>query len=92
MKGDKDVLININNISEHPFKFKKYELYKCDILIDRVPNHTFCKGYEHIANFKNCKPLKQNSNDEVNDVNKSLFINTNAKNNNDVVALKNANH
>ena len=84
MKGDTNFLINIDSISkgpfeEFPFKFKKNELYKCDIFFDRSPNHRCCRGYEHITNFKKCIPLKQNSNESVNDVNKSLFINTNVK-------------
>ena len=52
MKGDKDFLISIDDISNHPFKFKKYELYKCDILIVRVPDYKFCRGYKHVAELK----------------------------------------
>jgi predicted acylesterase/phospholipase RssA len=64
MKGDKDVLINIDNSSKHPFKFRKFELYKCDIdeLFDDV-----CFGFNSTDNiifimymFLKKKNLKKN--------------------------------
>ena len=61
--------------------FKKYELYKCDILIERFINYRFAGGFKHTAELKKCKTIKEH----YNEVNTSLFINTDVKNNNDVV-------
>ena len=55
-------------------------------------NNTDAQNNNDVVEFETCKPLEQNSNDEVNDMNISLFINTDTQNNNDVIELKNVNH
>ena len=52
---NKDVLIDISNTYLHNIKFKKYELSKCDILIERLINYRFTGGFKHTAELKNAK-------------------------------------
>ena len=53
--------------------------------------NTDTQNNNDVIEFKKCKPLKQNSNDEVNDANKSLFINTDTQTNTDANEVKEVN-
>ena len=78
------LLISIKYVDVSKFKLENNELYKCNILIHKVFDYRSVTGYKHVAELKYCKPLKQH-NDELN---KSVFIDTNTHNNNDILEIK----